>query len=267
MKPLLALLVLIIAATLGRAAAAEVVCTLVIDARTGAIVIEEGDCDMRVTPASTFKIPLAVMAYDAGVLTDANAPVMQFRAGDPDWGGPNWTRDTDPTSWMRFSVLWYSQRITHAMGAEALTRYARDFGYGTADFSGDPGFDNGLERAWITSSLLISPREQAAFLRALVLDSLPVRLDAMRHAREIIEHYSVGDWVIRGKTGTAYPRRADRSFDYARGWGWYVGWARRDGRTVVFARLLQDERKQEPRTSLRARDGILAELPAILARD
>lgn len=266
MKPFLALLVLIIAATLGRAAAAEVVCTLVIDARTGAIVIEEGDCDMRVTPASTFKIPLAVMAYDAGVLTDANAPVMQFRAGDPDWGGPNWTRDTDPTSWMRFSVLWYSQRITHAMGAEALTRYARDFGYGTADFSGDPGFDNGLERAWITSSLLISPREQAAFLRALVLDSLPVRLDAMRHAREIIEHYSVGDWVIRGKTGTAYPRRADRSFDYARGWGWYVGWAQRGDRVLVFVRLTQARQRSDGSPGNMTRDAFLREWPDLATR-
>lgn len=223
MKPFLPFLALILAATLGRAAAADVVCTLIADARTGAIVIEEGDCSTRVTPASTFKIPLAVMAYDAGILTDATAPVMHFRPGDPDWGGANWTRDTDPASWMRFSVLWYSQRIAQAMGAEALTRYARDFGYGTADFSGDPGFDNGLDRAWIASSLQISPREQAAFLRALVRGELPVRPDAMRHAREIIERHAVGDWVLRGKTGTAYPRRADRSFDYARGWGWYVG--------------------------------------------
>ncbi|MCL7466714.1 hypothetical protein MXB90_16910 [Phaeovulum sp. NW3] len=40
-------------------------------------------------------------------------------------------------------MLWYSQRITHAIGSDALTRYSLDFGYGTADFSSDAGFDNG----------------------------------------------------------------------------------------------------------------------------
>jgi len=206
---------------------------------TGAVLLEEGDCRSRVTPASTFKVPLAVMAYDAGILTAAHAPVMAFRTGEPDWGGPNWTRDTDPANWMRYSVLWYSQRITHAMGAEAVTRYAQGFNYGNANFSGDPGFDNGLERAWIASSLQVSPREQVAFLRALVLGALPVRQQAMEQAREIVESHRVGNWVIHGKTGAAYPRRADRSFDYARGWGWYVGWALSQDRTLIFVRLTQ----------------------------
>lgn len=266
MRPLLLLLALSLGLTFGRAAAAEVVCTLVADARTETILVEEGDCGSRVTPASTFKIALAVMAFDAGILTDATAPALQFRPGDPDWGGANWTRDTDPASWMQFSVLWYSQRIAQAMGAEKLTRYARDFGFGTADFSGDPGFDNGLERAWIASSLLISPREQATFLRALVIGDLPVRPDAMRHAREIVERHEVGGWVIHGKTGTAYPRRADRSFDYARGWGWYVGWAQLDDRELVFVRLTQARQRLDGSPGNLTRDAFLQEWPDLVAR-
>ena len=82
---------------------------------------------------------------------------MAFQAGDPDRGGANWTKDTDPADWMRYSVVWYSQRITHAIGAESLARHTRDYAYGNADFSGDPGFDNGLKRAWIASSLRLSP--------------------------------------------------------------------------------------------------------------
>jgi beta-lactamase class D len=266
MKQFLALVCLILAGPLARAAGAEVVCTLVADAPTGVILIEEGDCSTRVTPASTFKVPLAVMAYDAGILTDARTPVMQFQAGDPDWGGSNWTRDTDPASWMRYSVLWYSQRITHVLGEEALARYARDFRYGTADFSGDPGFENGLERAWIASSLLISPLEQAAFLRALVMDGLPVEPDAMHHAREIVESHPVGDWVLHGKTGTAYPRRADRSFDYARGWGWYVGWAQSGERLLVFVRLTQARQRSDGSPGNLTRDAFLREWPELAAR-
>ena len=264
LRALIVSVVLMVSSVSASQAQADTVCTLVSDAATGAVLLEEGDCRSRVTPASTFKVPLAVMAFDAGFLTDAHTPVMSFRSGDPDWGGAKWMRDTDPADWMRYSVLWYSRRITHAMGAEALTRYARGFGYGNADFSGDPGFDNGLERAWVASSLRVSPQEQAAFLRALLLDTLPVRPQAMEQAREIVESHRVGDWVIRGKTGTAYPRRADRSFDYARGWGWYVGWAQNGGRTLTFVRLTQARERLSGSPGNLTRDAFLRQWPGLV---
>lgn len=255
---------------LAPAAGAETVCTLIRDVATGATLLEQGDCRTRVTPASTFKIPLAVIGYEAGLLIDAHAPVMAFREGDPDWGGEAWRRDTDPAAWLRHSVVWYSQRLTRALGAETLTRQARAFGYGNADFSGDPGFGNGLERAWIASSLKISPQEQAAFLRALARDALPVRREAMARAREIVETRSVGAWTLHGKTGAAYPRRADRSFDYARGWGWYAGWARREGPeargdgALIFVRLTQARERRAGSPGVRTRDAFLAEWPKLV---
>ena len=253
------LVALITATILSFPARADTICTLILDASTADVLVEDGDCRSRVTPASTFKVPLAVMAYDAGVLTDAHDPVMAFQAGDPDWGGTNWTRDTDPEDWMRFSVLWYSQRITHAMGQEALTRHALAVGYGHADFSGDPGFDNGLDRAWIASSLQISPFEQAAFLCGLVLDELPVSSQAMQNARGIMQSWQIGNWLIYGKTGAAYPRRAERSFDYARGWGWFVGWAREEDRTLVFVRLTQASERTGMSPGNLARDAFLVD--------
>lgn len=240
-------------------AQANTVCTLILDAASGHLVVEDGDCQSRVTPASTFKVPLAVMAYDAGVLRNAHEPVLAFQAGDPDWGGANWTRNTDPIGWMRYSVVWYSQRITQTMGEPVLARYAEDFGYGNADFSGDPGFDNGLERAWIASSLQVSPFEQAAFLRSLVLETLPVSPQAMQNARALMQNWQIGSWVIHGKTGAAYPRRADRSFDYARGWGWFVGWAQDGDRTLVFVRLTQANERTEMSPGNLTRDAFLSD--------
>ena len=247
-------------------AMSETICTILMDARSAKILLEEGDCTSRITPASTFKIPLAVMAYDAEILKGLHEPVMGFRAGDPDWGGANWTRDTDPADWMRYSVLWYSQRLTHAMGADALTRYAQEFGYGNADFSGDPGFGNGLERAWVASSLQISPREQATFLRSLVLGGLPVNQQAMSYARDLLEVHQSGGWQLHGKTGGAYPRRADRSFDYAHGWGWYVGWAWREGEEnpLVFVRLTQATGRSSGSPGLMTRDAFLREWPQLV---
>ncbi|EKF42708.1 class D beta-lactamase [Nitratireductor indicus] len=245
-------------------AEARTVCTLMVDVETGDILHEEGDCGSRTTPASTFKIPLAVMGYDSGFLKDAETPRLPFRAGDPDWGGANWKKDTTPESWLRYSVVWYSQRITHELGASRLSAYARSMGYGNADFSGDKGFDNGLDRAWIASSLQVSPGEQVAFMRALVLGRLPVTQNAIERTRSIVERTGIGRWTIHGKTGGAYPRRADRSFDYARGWGWFVGWAEGEGRRIAFARLTQDERRDAVSPGIRAKKALLEEWPALL---
>lgn len=259
---------ILLAAGFGAPAEARIICTIVADAMNDEVILEKGDCESRVTPASTFKIPLAVMGYDSGFLEDANEPVLPFVKGYPDWGGDAWRQPATTKRWMEFSIVWFSQRITEFLGHEQLRDYADAFGYGNADMTGDPGKDNGLERAWIASSLKISPREQVAFLKKLVNHELPVSADAMDQAMEVLERRDLVDgWRAQGKTGMAYPRKADGNLDYARPWGWYVGWARRDDRTVVFARLIQDERKQEPRTSLRARDSVLKELPGLLATD
>jgi beta-lactamase class D len=247
-------------------AQAATICTLVAEPQTRTVLLAEGDCQSRATPASTFKIALAVMGFEAGFLQSAHAPVLPFRQGYPDWID-TWKQDTDPTMWIRHSNVWYSQRITEALGAERLAAYARSFGYGNADFSGDPGYDNGLERAWISSSLQVSPLEQAGFLAALIEGQLPVSGATMTKALGLVETAgSVEGWTIRGKTGSAYPRNADRSFDYARGWGWYVGWADKDGQRLVFARLVQDEARHAISGGLRARDAVLAEWPDILRR-
>ena len=66
--------------------AERTICTIVADAATGKVVLHEGQCAERVTPASTFKLALAVMGYDHGFLKDEHAPIEHMKAGDPDWG-------------------------------------------------------------------------------------------------------------------------------------------------------------------------------------
>lgn len=262
-----AALAALLAAPALSAAQAGVICTIVADARDGRVLISDGRCGDRVTPASTFKIALAAMGYDAGFLKDAHAPVLAFRQGYPDWGGDAWRKPTGPAAWMRHSVVWYSQLIARELGVATLRDYARRFGYGNADFSGDPGKDNALERAWISSSLGISPQEQVVFLRRLVTGELPISRDAAQKAMALAEsHDGGGGWLVSGKTGSAYPRKADGSFDRARMWGWYVGWARKGQTTLVFARLAQDERREQRSAGLRAREALLAQWSALAAR-
>ncbi len=259
-------LLMVAALCLGAAGvqAAEV-CTLVADARSGAVLLEQGDCDTRITPASTFKVPLALIGFETGFLTDTQTPVFTPQDGDPDWGGKAWQQPTTPERWLKYSVVWYSQRITRALGADVLRDHALAYGYGNGDFTGDAGFDNGLERAWIASSLKVSPREQVAFLRGLVTDRLPATPRAMALTRATVETREADGWQVKGKTGAASPRRADRSLDRAAAWGWFVGWAQKDGRLLVFATLTQGRTGQEGSPGHLARDAFLEDWPALVA--
>lgn len=241
-------------------AQAKTLCTMIADANTGFVFEEGDDCRTRVTPASTFKIALSVMGYDSGILIDTETPSLPYREGYADWGGDNWKQPTTPLRWMKYSVVWFSQQITAILGVTQLQNYAEAFEYGNADFAGDPGENNALERAWISSSLRIAPVEQVAFLRNLVTGKLPVRHEATEMTVAILEKWQTPDgWVVSGKTGSAYPRFADGSFDRARGWGWFVGWAQRNGKTLIFARLIQDEKREGVSSGIRAKDSFLNE--------
>lgn len=243
------------------AASAHTVCTIVADAKSGSVLLQQGDCSTRVTPASTFKIAISLMGFDSGFLKDANTPTLSFRAGYPNWGGEAWRQPTDPSRWIKYSVVWFSQQVTQSLGMPRFAAYTKQFDYGNANVGGDARHD-GLTHAWIDSSLQISPSEQLSFLRKVVNRTLPVSAHAFDMTEAITDVAQLPNgWDIHGKTGTGFPAKADGSDDKAHGWGWFVGWARKNGKTVVFARLVQNdaEQKQGISMGLLARDSFLSD--------
>lgn len=249
--------------TAAPAAGAHEVCTILADANTGAVVHERGQCDGRVTPASTFKIAISLMGFDAEVLRDEHTPALPFKDGYPAWRD-NWRQTTDPTLWIRNSVVWYSQQVTQALGAEDFRRYVNLFGYGNRDVSGTPGKNDGLTTAWLSSSLRISPREQIGFLSKLVHRAWPLSPRAYAMTARILRiDARPGGWTIRGKTGAGFPMGADGTADRAHGYGWFVGWAAREDRVIVFARLIQDDRPEAEPAGFRARDSLLKDFPGL----
>lgn len=258
-------LALALAAAVAPSAQARELCTLVTALPSQRVITQRGECATRVTPASTFKIPLSLIAHDAGLLKNAHAPVMRWSQGEPDWGGPAWHEPIDPSRWMAYSVVWYSQRLTRQLGMGRLQRAVDALDYGNRDLHGDPAHPDGLTHAWIGSSLLISPQEQAAFLARMLQGRLPVSPQALALTRRITEVDTLpGGWQVHGKTGTAYPLDAKGDDDTRHAWGWFIGWAERRGQQVVFVRLTQDDEDHERGAGPRTRDALLAELPVWL---
>jgi len=253
------------AVTAAAGAHARTICTVAADAASNKALVQEGDCSERVTPASTFKVAIALMGFDAGVLQDEHTPALPYRQGYPDWGGEPWRQATDAERWIKYSVVWFSRQVAQSLGQERFQRYASAFDYGNADVSGKPAYPSGTMGAWINSTLRISPLEQVAFLKKIVNRQLPVSDHAFRMTDRITEVATLADgWDVHGKTGTGSPGMTGK-YDAAHAYGWFVGWAVRGGDKIVFARLIQDDKKESPNAGLRARDALLKDLPAIIA--
>jgi len=233
-------------------------CTLMLDAASGARLVEQGDCDVRATPASTFNIAVSLLGYDAGILVDAHTPALPFKPGYADWL-PAWRATTDPTSWIRNSTVWYAQQVTSRLGLDGLQSYLQRFDYGNRDLSG------GVTDAWIGSSLQISAREQAAFLRKIVRRELGVDAHAYDMTETLLRLPALPNgWDVYAKTGTAVLDQPKGSQDPPRSYGWFVGWASKDGRTIVFARLILDRQHPERAAGPLLKEAFLRELPSRL---
>lgn len=241
-------------------AAEPIRCTVIIDEQSGETLYRQGTCDQGFYPQSTFKLPLAMMGYDAGILTDAENPRWKYQAK---FGGPDRVKkDVDPLIWERDSIVWYSQELTRKLGKRAFADYIQRFGYGNRDVSG------GLTEAWLMSSLKISADEQVQFIRRFLTGGLPISEHAVDMTLAITPHFEAGDgWDIQGKTGSGWLRDKAGKTDRDRPLGWFVGWAMKDERRVIFARLLVDTKRypKEP-ISFVVRDGLIEDFPKLAER-
>lgn len=178
-------------------------CFLLYNLKTNAFEKQIGDsCQDRLPACSTFKVPLAVMAFDSGVLKDEKQMLK--------WDGEKrfldvWNQDQDARSWIRESVVWFSQRITPIIGKKKLQHYLKTFKYGNQDLS------TGITKAWLNSpnnahgALSINAYEQVAFLNKLWKDELPASKRSMELTRQItFLETSPNGFKLSGKTGSNF---------------------------------------------------------------
>lgn len=221
------------------ATSAPLDCTVMVDAASGAVLVREGVCDERVTPASTFKIAISLMGFDSGVLRDDHMPYLPYKPSYAS-SNPSWRHGTDPASWLRESVVWYSQQVVARLGAPRVRSYVQAFDYGNRELSSVAGVDDAVALSEVSPTLKISPLEEAVFLRKVVNRSLPVSAHAYDMTARLLKQETLANgWEVYGKTGTAPAPLPDGSADETQYIGWFAGWVNKGGRTLVFARLLQ----------------------------
>lgn len=222
------------------------VCFLLYDLekKTFEEIINQDRCEMRFPAASTFKIPLAVMSFDAGLLKDENHLLK--------WDGtkkflPAWEKDHTATSWMRESVVWYSQELTPQLGRSKIEYYLKTFMYGNADMSG------GIKTAWLTpsdftedamrNSLKISGMEQVFFLEKLWRGELKASSASQEMTQKLLgTEVSPNGSELSGKTGSGF---IGDKFDLRI--GWYVGYLKAKNKNYVLVINFTDIEKLKER--------------------
>jgi beta-lactamase class D len=231
----------------------------------------------RFLPASTFKVPHALIALETGVVKDAFATMP--------WDGrerrvPAWNQDTSLASGLRNSTVWVYQRTARRVGWNRMRTWVARLGYGNADI----GPLEDLSSFWLRGNLSISAIEQVRFLDALRAGRLPARPGNQARVRELmeIERSANGgapapEWILYAKSGAVLPISADTGDIVDEGVGaaglegkervgWFVGWVAQPperGGDGVFALNLRltgpdDLSKREPLArQLLSRNGML----------
>jgi beta-lactamase class D len=207
-------------------------------------------CRTPVTPASTFKVPHALAALDAGVV---KGPDEVFRYDGSGQWPESARRDHTLASAIRNSVVWYFQRVAQRLGPQRETDYLKRFAFGNMDAS------SGLTSFWIGGSLLITPEAQQAFWIKLWKNQLPISPSAAEAVKKMLEEPSGvvmnaagaqpfgGPWpadvTVSAKPGSA----TDRS---GRGVRWLAGHVTRGRRSFVFVSCVIGPPELEPNAAI-----------------
>ena len=178
------------------------------------MVFNEPRSKQRLPPASTFKIPHALFALDAGVVKD-EFQVFPWDGVERSFAIHN--QDQDLRSSMRNSAVWVYELFGKQIGEDKAREYLTKIHYGNADPSGD------TSTYWIDGNLRITAQEQVQFLKKLYLNELPFDEADQRLVKDIMIVKAGKEWILRAKSG----------------WegqiGWWVGWVEWSNGPVFFA--------------------------------
>jgi beta-lactamase class D len=196
------------------------------------------DCSTRLSPASTYKIPHALIGLETAAITEATVEKWDG-VKHPDQ--PKWNLDHTVFSAMKPSVLWFFQRMAPRIGADRAHEWLQRFAYGNADTSGP------ITLYWVNGRLRIAPDEQLAFLTRFYDGTLPVKRiyvdrlkDAMLQAPGTVEnargvHKLDGSWrngiALNSKTGAT-------TIESGESVSWLVGQLRVDDRRLTFVSVV-----------------------------
>ncbi|MBL9103533.1 MAG: class D beta-lactamase [Myxococcales bacterium] len=193
-------------------------CFLLQDLATGVVTsVHPERCARALVPASTFKIPHALIALELGVVTDPRAEVP--------WDGTlytnkDWQAPQSLASALQVSCVWFFQGIARAVGRSRMQARLRALRYGNMQVSRD------LTGFWLEGgSLTVTGPQQLDYLRRMANYELPV---ARRHIDTVWSLLRADPRLLAARlpAGETWPESAaiiEAKTGTADGVSWWVG--------------------------------------------
>ncbi len=190
-----------------------------VDASSGEMTVADpARAARRFVPASTFKIPNSLIAFETGAVRDADE-VLPYGGGRT--RNPAWARDMSLREAMPISNVPIYQEVARRVGLPRYREWLGKLSYGNAD----PG--TVVDRFWLEGPLRISTIEEARFNARLAQKALPASARAQTLVHDIIRIESTAGATLYAKTGW-YVQRGQTSI------GWWTGWVERGSRIHAF---------------------------------
>jgi beta-lactamase class D len=130
------------------------------------IAVHPEECAHATVPASTFKVPHALVALQTGVVDDPDA-IEKWNGAD--YPIDAWERDHSLRTAITESVVWFFQRTATRIGRERMATWLGKLDYGNAQVTGE------LTKFWLDGgSLAVTGDEQMDFFARMFRHELPI---------------------------------------------------------------------------------------------
>lgn len=240
---------------------------MAVDQNSGQVLEQRGDLEERSSPCSTFKIALALIGIDSGILANESSPEWTITKADYAGDMDAWYGSHTPQTWLKYSVVPYSQIMTQKLGKEAFEEYVEKLEYGNKNVTGDPVKQDGLTQCWLSSSLQISPEEQIRFLDHLTHEKLPVSQTSQKVVKDMLYLNSdIAGWKLYGKTGGGRQQNAEGAPTDLKVF-WFVGWVEKGNQRILFAANVKEETPSDSWPSNLAKKEAIQMLDSLLSEE
>lgn len=196
-------------------------------------VSDEKECDVAAAPASTFKIPHALIALETGVVKDPHARVAYDGTPQP---FPSWEKPHSLDSSVKWSVFWFYRRTAALIGRERMVANLKKIAYARDTF------DDDVTLFWTNGDLVVTPREQLAFMRRMMRYELPVKrrnADIVKEAMlmpagKITNAAGIHDFAIRWPKNAVVRAKTGNTTTDGERVSWLIGHLQAGKREYVF---------------------------------
>lgn len=176
-------------------------------------------------PASTFKIPNAIIAFELGTIQDENYVFS--------WDGnprrlPIWNKELSFREAFHLSCVPCFQELARKAGPTKMNKYLKQFEYGEMQVD-----SNNIDRFWLEGESKISQKQQIEFLRKLYFSELGISKETEEKIKKLIFIEETEYYQLSGKTGWAIRDNNNT--------GWFVGYLKTSNNIYFFATRVEPD--------------------------